>query len=269
MNRRLTIFFVLITTAVVLFIGCKSTKPTTTLQFKELPSPAEAIQRIHSNHVDIKTLAARFSAETKFKDSEYFFNGSLRIVKDSAIYISATVPILSEVARVVITPDSLKFINRIESVYFVGRIEFLNELLGAEVDFFMLQALLLGNDFEHFTHEGFSVSNDKENLVLNSRARVPLSNPLAWPLENRMWVDPVNYKIKQNIFMDGPASRMIRANYKSHRKIGERVLPNSIELFFSDLANSLFVSMDLSRITLDAGVVINFSVPAAYAPLNF
>jgi hypothetical protein len=228
----------------------------------------EIIDRVHENHTSFNTFSARFLANTKLKDSDYVFNGSLRIVKDSAIYISATFSIFGEVARVVITPDSLKFLNRYERVFFVGEIGHLNKLIGADVDYQMLEALLMGNDFVHFSHKNTLVTNDKNNFVVTSNARTPINNPFAKPLENRMWVDKERFRINQNIFMDEADNRMIRTTYKNFRTVQGQTIPIDFEMLFSEPSNSLFVSLELSRVALDSPVSISFSVPQGYMPME-
>ena len=248
--------------------GCKSLKKSTGPTEPSIFDFDKIIEKVHNNHLNFNTFQARISANTKFGDNDYVFNGTLRIVKDSAIYISATLPIISEVARVVITPDSLKFLNRLEGLYFVGDIAHLNRILGADVDYQMLEALILGNDFTHFSHNGPLVANDKNNFVVTSNKRVPINNPFATPLQNRMWIDSKTFRISQNIFMDAIENRMIRTTYKNHRVVQNQSVPVELEMLFSEPSNSLFVSLQLSRITLDSEVNINFSVPSGYKPMD-
>jgi len=228
----------------------------------------EIIENVHYNHLTFNTFSARFSANTKFGNNDFVFNGSLRIVKDSAIFISATLPILSEVARVVITPDSLKFLNRLEALYFVGNITYLNRLIGADLDYHILEAILMGNDPVHFSHSNTKVANEKDAFVLTSNNRIPRNNPFAAPLENRMRIDTGSFRIRQNIFFDNPANRMVRTNYNAHTIVQEQSVPVEIEMFFSEPSNSLFVSMKLSGITIDSKVNISFSVPKGYTPMD-
>ncbi len=265
-NKYVVILFVLLASGLVL--GCKSKKRAARPLVLESLSFEELIEKVHENHADFQTFSARISAQASFAKSEYTFNGALRIVKDSAIFISATVSLLGEVARAVITPDSLKFINRMESTYFVGDITFLNRLLGANVDYHMLQALLTGNDITHFSYNNPQVSTDKHNHVATIIERLPIANPFDDPLQNRIWVSDKTHRITQNMFLNLSTNRMVRATYKNHSLFNGQLLPVEMDLFFSEPANNIFVSLQLTRVVLNSPVQIAFSVPMRYRPFD-
>ena len=73
---------------------------------------------------------------------------NIRMRRDSAIWVSLTVGIGLEAARILLTKDSVLFINRLEKKFFAGSYEFINQMINAKVDFDIIQALLTGNDFK-------------------------------------------------------------------------------------------------------------------------
>ena len=75
------------------------------------------------------------------------FKTHLRIRKDSVIWMSIT-SIGIEAARVIITQDSVKLIDRLKKQYFLGDFKYINQLLGADLDYQMLEALLIGNSLD-------------------------------------------------------------------------------------------------------------------------
>ncbi len=248
--------------------GCKSLKETATPEALKSYDFEELIEKVHQNHADFKTFSARISAQASFAHDDYTFNGALRIVKDSAIYISATLSIIGEVARVVITPDSLRFLNRLEGTYYSGEFDFLNRLLGARVDYKMLQALLIGNDLTHFSYQKPEVSTEKDKFVAALNHRTPVTNPTEWPIQNKMWISTTTHRIIQNMFLDLSANRMVRAIYKAHGSVEGQLIPVDMELLFSEPANSVLVSLQLSRIMLNLPVEITFSVPSRYRAIE-
>ena len=70
--------------------------------------------------------------------------------KDSAIWISVTPVLGIEVARLLVTNDSVKMMNRLNSTYFTGNFKLINKLFNADIDYDMFQSFLVGNDFTYY-----------------------------------------------------------------------------------------------------------------------
>ena len=71
--------------------------------------------------------SARFSGSMNYGGGQTDIAGTIRIRKDSAIFISVAPFLGIEVARILITPDHVKMVNRLESTYFVGDMKLINE----------------------------------------------------------------------------------------------------------------------------------------------
>jgi hypothetical protein len=69
--------------------------------------------------------------------------------KDSIIYLNIG-KMGIEGARIVITPDSVKYINHLEQTYYCGDYAFVNRLLGFKVNFYLLQAIFTAEDIPGF-----------------------------------------------------------------------------------------------------------------------
>lgn len=55
-----------------------------------------------------------------------------------------------ELARVVLTPDSVIYVNKLNKEFYRGGYKFLEKMLGLPLDFQMVQSILLARDFPHF-----------------------------------------------------------------------------------------------------------------------
>jgi hypothetical protein len=94
----------------------------------------------------------------------------LRAKKDSIIWISISPLLGIEVARVMITPDSVMMLDRIHNKYQVNTFETINKLLQLKVNFEIVQALLYGNFFAYKKNENRfnSVYLEEKFYVLSS-----------------------------------------------------------------------------------------------------
>ena len=60
---------------------------------------------------------AQLKGKAQFNGNQYPINAQLRMRKDSVIWISASAFLGIEAARLLLTPDSFKMINRLNSTY--------------------------------------------------------------------------------------------------------------------------------------------------------
>lgn len=75
-----------------------------------------------------------------------------------------------ELARVVLTPDSLTYVNKMENEFYKGSYQFLGKVLGFPLDFQMVQAILNGTDFPNF-EQNLQVAEDEGKTILISPLR--------------------------------------------------------------------------------------------------
>ena len=78
---------------------------------------------------------------------------------DSLIYLNLNRSGI-ELARVVMTPDSVIYVNKLEHEYYAGDYQFLRRLFGFPLDFDMVQSLLNGVDFKNFDDSLHRVEED-------------------------------------------------------------------------------------------------------------
>jgi len=100
-----------------------------------------------SYRINISILDYNIKKETQ-SVSAFFVNR-----KDSIIYI--TVSKIIEIARIVLTPDSVKYVEHLSSTYYSGDYSFLNKLIGFTVNFKMIQAIFTGDDIPDFEPNTF------------------------------------------------------------------------------------------------------------------
>lgn len=269
MNKSIILKFLTIVLLAGSFLSCKPRRDITPAVDDLLRSPERAIRTMHANQADFDFYSARFSGSAFWENSNYNISGTLRIQKNQAIFFSVTPLLGIEVARILITPDTVKFLNRLQASYFVGDMRFINNMLGTDLDFYMLQAILTGNDFEHFTNDNFRISDDRDMLLLSSSSRRRRDNRQAPSIEHNIWLDRGNYRIRQTIIYDPAGQRMIRADYKSFERLDGQWLPNELTLLFTDPGSRAEISYRLSRTSLNSPQEMTFSIPSRYKEIDF
>lgn len=146
-------------------ISCRSTKKITTAISKKdtiaVKTDSETVEdlradsvkyirqlynHIQSGIVDCKTFSAKLHVHYEGSDGkDYEFNAFIRLQKDKMIWISINALLGIEAFRAVITPDSVKVLNKLEKVYQLRSVSYLQEISHLPFNFDILQSILLGN----------------------------------------------------------------------------------------------------------------------------
>lgn len=102
--------------------------------------------RVTKNKIDINTFSGKIDVDYEEVDGkDVNVNAHVRIWKDSTIWISITGPLGIEGLRALITPDSIRILDKQEKTYSAKSIYYLEEMMALPLNFSILQDLLLGN----------------------------------------------------------------------------------------------------------------------------
>ena len=268
MNRLFT-GILLLGSALLLLSSCKSTRPMIKAPLKE-EGPDYLYNRLKDNELHFDWLSAKFDAGYKHKRNSNDFKGQVRIRKDSLIWVSITPALGIELFRMVITTDSVKYINRFNKEYFVGDYALVSRFLQIHIDFDILQALLLGNDFQFYETNSFRASIDNLNYKLSTTGRRKIrkeaedasTDPIV--LLQNIWLDPASFKIIQvDVKEYLKDNRKLSANYGDFVAVENQLYPSALK--FEILADDIIkIKIDYSKVTLNEPMTFPFSIPENY-----
>ncbi len=249
--------------------SCGPVREVVTPADPEAVSVSRTLSALREKESDFDFFSARISGIANIDNSSYNFSGNIRIRKDSAIFVSISPFLGIEMARVLITPDRVQMLNRLEGTYFEGEMDLINSMLNTQLDYYMLQSLLVGNDFRHFSSENFRASHDRDRLLLQNPERRPETggNPGVYFQQN-IWLDSESFRITENLLYDPVSRSSIRARYESFDQITGQYMPRDISLVFIDPANRADLSLRYTRTSLNEPVPITFSVPERYRQMT-
>lgn len=255
----------LIILTLIILAGCKGPGILSPKRAPRL-STEKVLQRIEENQPEYQWMSARFSGNANWEGRSQNISGTLRIQKDQAIFVSIAPLLGIEVARALVTPDSVKIVNRLESTYYLGNINILNRMFNTDVDFYMLQALFMGNDFPHFRNDQFTLMLEEEILRLHAARRMR-NGGTGNPINQAIILEPEHLRIRSNTILDENSGRALRADYKNWENVEGRWIPTELEIQFSDERNISNLEMKYNRITLNEPQRMQFSVPSRYTPI--
>jgi hypothetical protein len=125
--------------------------------------PPKLYKEITEHRFDFENLTLKFSADMYVGEEKQEFSGIMRMQKDTAIWISLR-SFNIEGVRVLITKDSVKFINRLEKTYYEGDFNFLTSRFEMDMDYNMIEAIFTNSFFFYPQPEDSSkaISNFKQ-----------------------------------------------------------------------------------------------------------
>lgn len=104
------------------------------------------LARIAQNRIGFTTFSAKVGIDYKGTDGKgRDVNATLKMYRDSAIWVSVNAILGIEAIRLLITKDSVKLLNKLDKTYALRGIDFLQEATKLPLDLFTLQNLIIGN----------------------------------------------------------------------------------------------------------------------------
>ena len=231
--------------------------------------------KLKQSEIHFSDLSAKFSAEYTVDKNKTALSGQLRIKHDSLIWISISPLLGIEMARMELTNDSAKYLNRIGSSYFLRDIAYINELLNNTLDFDMVQAFLLGNDFSFYENGKFraGIDNGSYKLITAERHRLKKylrqNDTIANIPFQHIWLDPANFKITRVLVKEiENDNRKFEANYAGFQQISGQLFPTELSYDIETGTKKINIKLSYSKIVLDQQQSYPFRIPENYKPIQ-
>ena len=126
----------------------------------------ESYDRLMKNRIQFETFSAKIKVDMEDKEGKKSdFNAFLRLRRDSALWVSINVALGIEAFRVLITPDSVKLLNKLDKIVQVRSVESLQEITHLPFTFAELQNVIIGNPI-YIDSAIVSYKNDEKTLSL-------------------------------------------------------------------------------------------------------
>ncbi|KAF5068431.1 hypothetical protein DSECCO2_243180 [anaerobic digester metagenome] len=276
MNRPIRGAIIILLSGITLLIAgsCSSTKRLIKEPLKE--QGAEYLfENLKQNELKYNYFSARFSASFRQNKNSNSFSGQIRIHKDSLIWISISPALGIEMARVLISNDSVKYMNRIENTYFISDFNYINSLINSTLDFDMLQAFLTGNDFSFYENSSFkaSIDNREYKLVTTERRKLKKylrhNQHISIPLQN-IWLNPDNFKITRVLVKEvNQSGRKLEGRYEYQMSEGQLVpFHLNFQLETAENKNVVEIEVDYSKVNTGETLQFPFRIPEKYNRVN-
>lgn len=228
-------------------------------------------RHMKENEFQFDWLSAKASVESHFDDKEESFDIRLAMRRDSAVLVTIQYLLGMQVAKVLITKDTVTFVDYIHKTYFKGDIEYINDLLHAELDFELVQAVLFGNSADFHDEESkMKPLADRMNcvyLLSTERKRRRLRKITAGQGEVRNAMQTLtlrpDYKIVKNEYIDPATERKFVATYSRFEMKDSVFAPYHVDI---DIVAQKKASLKIDYVRIERGSPQRLSlfIPAKY-----
>lgn len=256
--------------AVVMCYSCNPFRKIMKEPVKE-QGPEYLMKKLKENEFQFSSLTFKFNAEAEFDKKNNSFEGFVRMKKDSAIWVSISPALGIEMFRILITPDSIKMLNRLNNTYFLGDFSYLNKLLQTDVDFDILQALVVGNDFTFYESESFKARVYNNMYHLSTVNRRKLKKHIKTEADKQIvliqdiYLNPETYKIKRlSVKMVQKEDRKLEVFYSNFKTISSMLIPANLNFKIQAEKKLIKFRVECSKFRVDEIVNFPFTIPAKY-----
>ena len=279
-------------------VACKSTRPAMDAT-RDLParSPEKLIERLTTAEgTDLRYYSAKADVSVEGPDGSRSFKAHLRVVRDSAAWISVVPALGIEVARAVLGTDSLKVLDKLNDHYFLGTLDSAKARFGLQPDLALLQDAVYGKAIGLDPQEKYRADREDGQYVLTSREKkrfvraaeelAPLDSSDAGGLDDeqlerileqaedrdavvyRYWIDPDDFRVTRVLITDLARGRQAEVRYEERTPVDDRSLPVRIRIGLADGEREAGAIFELSKIALDGPLQLPFRIPAKFTPMD-
>jgi len=243
----------------VLFLSaCASKKIVSTapVSEKELSrrDKKNVLEGIAANTLLFETFSTK--AKTKLSLDNKSFNATLniRIKHDEVIWISANAFLGIEAARIMITPDRIQIINRLQSTYIDKPFDYIYNFTSKELSFAELEDLFVGNSLNFY--------NNPTNIFLTQGDNYKITGSLEDLIyEISMGTD---YNLTQTKLSENGKSQTLQFNYPKYGEVDSQSVPNAVNISLKAAKMNLAAEMKFEDISLNQDLSFPFTVPQQY-----
>lgn len=180
------------------------------------------------------------------------FSGTLRMKKGEYVWLSVSVPFLGEQARVLITKDSVKVLNKFNKCYILADYKYIQKFSNVPYSLEKLQAALIGNATVDIKNAEFKKDSAGITAVVEDAATLNTIKALLNTFE--IYESAVEDKIKR---------QDLKINYSDFNMVDTVKIPFTLE-FNTQHPQPASVKFIYEEPILNKILTADFNIPSSY-----
>lgn len=261
MKKNIWSNLILISFCMILF-SCKAKKlissSSAAVSGTSALNKAALLDTIILHQTNFKTFTTKANTNLSIDDKSYEVTLNIRIKKDELIWISITAVAGIEVARVMITPDSLKVMDRFNDEYLKKPFSFIEEFTNPQVDYATVEALLVGNCVPLALGDKNVLVRSSSGIILSGK-----SKSLGFELALDKGLKPIKTSLKDDL-----AQQVLNVLINNFENINEIYLPSNVSIDSKSGSKQIKAQMEYNKTQLDVPLDFPFNVPKRFSVIE-
>ncbi len=263
MRRNISSKIAAVCIVAVIATGCKTRKMVTAPVATNPPvvvdnTKANTIAAIKSRQLTFKTFSGKADADLAIDKDNNAVTLNIRIEKGKQIWVSVTAFLGIEGARALITPDSIKIINKLQSVYIRKPFSYVHNYAGKQVNYAIIESLLTGNALSELVTMDADLQKNADNISLSGKMQQLLYKMIF----------NLDMKLSQLNLSNELQQQSLQVNNSNFVLVEGRALPSQINISSKLDQKNISVKLEYSKIELDRALEYPFNIPESYKPAN-
>lgn len=272
------------------FSSCKTSRDIPRVEAKAI-STVKLLKKVEENSFDYESFSIkRISCQFSSNSTKATFKINLKALKDDKILVSIS-KLNIPVGRVLLTPDSVKYVNYIDRNYFIDDYSFLSDFLNIDLDFATIQSILSNNafsyrndprdkdfkTFESFIESGMYVlQSEKERKIFKMdekgktgkiERRLKRLDDDALILQ-KMYFNPASFDLTKLLIVDKTNDRTMEMDFGDFEKVGQKYYPGSIDMSFVSEEENVSLKIRMNGFSTEKIDTISLNIPEKYEQIK-
>lgn len=250
----------------LVIVSCKARKPIVVTPPPVIAPPVAGktvnpIDVIKAQQLNFNTFSAKASTTLDIDGDKNDVTLNIRIARDKKIWVSVikTVIVDIELARALITPDSILLINKYQRLYTKKPFSFVHTYSGKQVNYKTLESLLVGNALPE-------ILNDKNVILQTNNGNTTLSGNFQ-DVMYKLLLGP-DKRVAQLNLSNPAESQNLQVTDKEFIQSGNKIVPSQIDIQSAIKSKKIQVNLQYTRVDFDQQLEYPFSIPESYKPAD-
>jgi hypothetical protein len=262
--RRNMLNKLLIVLGLLAIVSCKAKKqlvsaPKTADSTAIAKAPViskDKLNGIKSAQLDFKTFSGKAKAQLTINNSSNNVSLNIRINKGQKIWVSITAIAGIEVARALITPDSILVVNKLQGLYLRKPFSYIYRYASEKLDYSSVEALLVGNAIPQLLNENLLARTDSTGVKLNGAL-----DELVYDM-----VVGTDMKVKETNLANQAEAQSLQVSNTQPIPVLDRSLFSQIDINSTVGIKKIRISLHYNKADFDKPLEYPFSIPDGYEP---
>ena len=213
-------------------------------------SKSARLSSISNSSLDYTSLSIKAKADLSINGNDNNVSMNIRIRKGEAIWVSVTAIAGLEVARALITPDSVKVLNWLEGTYIKKPFNYIYNYTNNQVDFSTIEEIFAGNPLRQALAEQSDLKIEGNQAILEGMLK-----SLAYSIRFNE-----RDKVIRSSLKDEEAAQNLLVNYDDFMEVESQLIPRQVNIKSEAERKNIVINLKYSRIELNQPLEMPFKV---------